>query len=257
MISIIVPVIWKFNPFCGFISRVVELPIVNEVILINNVVSNTPNHPVLSHPKVRLYNQEKNLFTNPSWNLGVSLAKSDTLCILNDDVLVDLRVFFEANDFISKEIGLLCNGLSQDIYKLHANENPDQVNMNNVTITGDVKIELPRSNIFDEITCSRMSVGSGCLMFIHKDNWIDIPSDLKQDWGDTWQFEMQNALGRQNYYIYDHFFYSPWKMGRKNGVESDYLQSQEFWEKENYENFKSLKMNKLKELNIPMENLYE
>lgn len=239
MISIVVPAVWGHEPFCDFLLNVVELPVVGEVIIINNNVARTPDHKVLSHYKVDLLNQKENIFVNPAWNLGVSAAKFNTVCILNDDVLVDLRVFFEADKFVSKEIGMLSIGLKSDIYRLH-NEFFDSLNLSNLIINGDIKII--GFNKAPEIS------GSGSLFFIHKDNWIDIPEELKIYWGDTWQFEMQMALGRTNYFINNCFYYSPWSKAAKIGVGAEYQQTNEFKKFENREYMEILKQNKLKEL---------
>jgi hypothetical protein len=246
MISIVVPVVWGFEPFCDFLSRVVQLPVVGEVILINNAVSRTPEHSVLSHPKIKMYNQEENIYVNPAWNLGVSIAENDIVCILNDDVLVDLRVFFEANDFVSKNVGVLSIGMPTDIFKLHCGEPMENIVPRELITTGDIKITKPGEQEFNG------HAGSGSLFFIHKENWIDIPDDFKIYWGDTWQSDLQSALGRTNYFINNCFYYSPWNMAAKIGVGSDYQQTKEFWDKEVFEYFKSVKIKKYIELNIPI-----
>ena len=80
MISIIVPAVWGYDPFCNFLLDLVELTVIGEIIIINNNVDKTPKHDVLSHQKVHVYNQKENILVNPAWNLGVSLAKNDKIC---------------------------------------------------------------------------------------------------------------------------------------------------------------------------------
>ncbi len=239
MLSIVVPAAWGYEPFCNFLENVVELPVVGEIILINNNVSRTPVHDVLSHSKVKIYNQEENIYVNPAWNLGVSLAQNEKICILSDDVLVDLRVFFEADRFVSKEIGILAMGIHHDLYRAQNNQFK-HVNANNLIVTGDIKIK--------SINDHPNTAGHGSLFFIHKENWIDIPNDFKIYFGDTWQIEMQTALYRTNYYINDCFYHTLWSMATKIGVSAEYQQTEEYKSSENGENYKLLFESKLKEL---------
>ena len=239
MLSIVVPAVWGHEPFCNFLSNVVELPVVGEIIIINNNVSRTPSHDVLSNPKVKIYNQEENIFVNPAWNLGVSLAENNKICILSDDVLVDLRVFFEADRFVSKDIGVLAIGIPNDLFRAQ-NNLFEQIDATKLIVSGDIKIKS-----FDQYPDV---AGVGSLFFIHKENWIDIPNDFKIYFGDTWQIEMQTALHRTNYYINNCFYHTPWNMAVKIGVSAEYQQTEEYKSSENSENYKLLFENKLKEL---------
>ena len=111
---------WQYDQFCDNLSYILKLPVVDEIIIINNFIQETPDHPVLTHPKVRLINQEKNIFVNPAWNLGVKLARNDKLVFLSDDVIVDLKVFFKVDEFLTEDIGVLTMGISHDIYHIQA-----------------------------------------------------------------------------------------------------------------------------------------
>ena len=236
MLSIVVPAAWGYDPFCNFLEHVVELPVVGEVIIINNNVERTPDHSVLNHPKIKHHKMEKNIFVNPAWNLGVTLAAYDKICFLSDDVAVDLRAFFEGDRFVSKETGVLWIGTSWNTYRLHM-EQFDQIKpekYKELIVKGDARIkkasELPDS------------CGSGSLFFIHKENWVPIPDQLKVYWGDTWQQDMQSHHRRYNYYLNDCFYYSPWSGASRIGVAAEYFASEEFRQNENFENFYKLKM---------------
>lgn len=109
MITVITPTMWVFEPFCDFLKYVVRLDCVGEVIVINNDQSKTPDHPVLSHEKIRLINCSENIYVNPAWNLGAELAQHETLCFLSDDVIVDLRAFYKADEFMATAIMLECS----------------------------------------------------------------------------------------------------------------------------------------------------
>jgi len=79
MLSVVVPTMWQFDPFCDFLEDLVQLPIIDEVIVINNLVELTPDHSALKHPKVQMHNMPENIYCNPSWNLGARLAKNEKI----------------------------------------------------------------------------------------------------------------------------------------------------------------------------------
>ena len=82
---------WSFPPWRTrhFIQRLQQLDAsddVMEVVIIDNARDQRPELPVLS--KLKLVDKGQNLYVNPSWNLGVALAKSTAVCLCNDDVLM-------------------------------------------------------------------------------------------------------------------------------------------------------------------------
>ncbi len=168
MISIIVPTMWRFAPFADFASQLVKLDVVGELIIINNDSKNTPDHPLLSHPKVKVFDFGRNIFVNPAWNIGASVAKHDILCFLNDDLIFDLRLFYKIEEFITPEIGAI--GLSNGL--VEQGQTP--------FTTGEIGFEQFRGQV---------CFGFGELMFIHKSNWIPIPAGLNVGFGDIFIFE--------------------------------------------------------------------
>lgn len=244
MISLVIPVCWGYKPFADFLSSIVELPVIGEVILINNNKNITPDHHILSHHKVNHYVMEDNIFVNPAWNLGAKLAKHDIICIMNDDIAVDLRAFIEADKFVTKEVGLLSAGISYESYLLMLNKSDEIENLQKLLTSGDIKIKEfgPETDL-----CA-----SGTLFFVHKDNWVDIPECFKIYWGDTWQLDAQKLLGRNNYFMNDLFFYTPWHVSSKIGVAGEYQQSKEYWDNENETNFRKHQVKFVLENNIPV-----
>lgn len=92
-------------------NEIAANPFVQEVLVIDN------NHRAgvrLLHPKIRQFSQSRNIFVNPAWNLGAREARGETLCFLNDDLIVKAEVFrYVATVFAnSPEIGLV--GLKWD-----------------------------------------------------------------------------------------------------------------------------------------------
>jgi glycosyltransferase involved in cell wall biosynthesis len=235
MISVITPTIWKYGPFLDFISALVQLHVIGEVIIIDNAPDKAPQHDVLNHPKVKHHRMEKNIFVNPAWNLGAELAQNDILCFLSDDVTVDLRAFLEAEKFVSKEIGILAIGTTLDTY-LYQRKRYDEANLHNLTVDGNIKIK-PWGQA--EIS------GAGSLYFIYKANWIPIPKEFKLFFGDDWQFDLQIGLGRQNYYLNDCFYYTPWSVSLQSAEENqelkEYFSCKEYTEYENRDYYNSFR----------------
>lgn len=189
MISVVVPTMWRFSPFLDFIQQLVELSVIQEVIVINNNIDSTPSHKVLSHDKVRLLSFQQNIFVNPAWNLGVKLSHSDKICIINDDVIVDLKLFFVMDKFLNKDVGLV--GLC-----------PGRPEFNQPPITNGIVRILPWQG--------EHTFGFGSLFFIDKANWNDIPNGLNIYYGDNWAFDTQIRMRRPNCIITNCFYHSPW-----------------------------------------------
>lgn len=189
MISVVVPTLWRFPPFLNFVQQLVELSVIEEVIIVNNNIEMTPTHPVLAHSKVRLLSFQQNIFVNPAWNLGVQLSQSDKICIINDDVIVDLKLFFVMDEFLSKDMGLV--GLC-----------PGRPEFNQPSITD--------GNICFQPWIGEHTFGFGSLFFVDKNNWNPIPNDLNVYYGDNWAFDTQIRMCRTNWIITNCFYYSPW-----------------------------------------------
>lgn len=188
MISIIVPTMWRYEPFLDFAQYLVRVDVVSELIIINNDSNKTPQHPVLNHPKVRMLDFGRNIFVNPAWNIGVQAAREDVVCILNDDLQFDLKLLYKVADFIQPNMGAI--GL-----------------MTGDVTHGQVPITTGRIELFpfEGQNC----IGFGELMFIHKNAWVDIPEGMNIGMGDVFIFERCLYHGLQNYFIANmfHFHY--------------------------------------------------
>lgn len=154
MFSVIIPTIWKSNVICRLIENLSKSDLVGEIILINN---NENNEKLISNPKVKEY-KFKNLYVNPSWNFGVSISNYDNICICNDDILFNIDIF----KYISNNIQDRIIGVDKDSY----------------LIQKDNEYTLSKTLIRNK--------GWGCLIFMEKKNYKNIPDDLKIWFGDDW-----------------------------------------------------------------------
>ena len=178
--SVVVPTMWRYEPFVEFLTQIVACDQVDEIILINNDTARTPRAQILSHKKIKIYDFGRNTFVNPAWNFGVHVSRNDSVCILNDDLFFDLRLFERVAAVLSEDTGVIgmCPGLAD---------------FNQPTYTD--------SNIKISPWQGEHTFGFGCLMFIHKSWWIDVPDSLDIFYGDNWIFDSCTVRNRTNYII--------------------------------------------------------
>lgn len=197
MLSVITPTMWVPETFCDFLQYVVKQECVGEVIIINNAVDKTPDHSVLSHPKIRMVNCDENIYVNPAWNLGAQMAFFEHLCFLSDDVIVDLRAFYKADDFMAK---------TPDMGMLYICPGYEEQQQPKVT-TGEIEIESsPVTNRY----------GYGAFFFVHKNSWNPIPEQFKIWFGDHFTFMHFQLQRKVSYYIKNCFFSTPWAVTVKD-----------------------------------------
>ena len=180
---------WKYAPFTNYVGYLCNVEVIDEIIIINNDINAMPNDIILSHPKVKLINFDYNIFVNPAWNLGVELSRNDKICITNDDLIVDLKLFERMDQFLTKDMGLV--GMC-----------PGNVEMGQPAVT---------TGAIDIIQWTgQHTFGFGSFFFVHKENWNTIPSGLNIYYGDNWAFNTQLIMNRTNWIITNCFNYSPW-----------------------------------------------
>lgn len=186
--SIVVPTMWRYTPFVAFLEDLVKFSLIDEIIIINNNSSITPTSPVFSNSKIKMLDFGENIYVNPAWNIGVKESRNKKICILNDDMIFDIKVFFHVDEILSPTTGVIgiCLG------DANHNQPPFQ--------TGSIKIKPWEGE---------HTMGFGTLMFVHKDSWIDIPNDLKVYYGDNWIFDTALWQRRTNYLITDILYFTP------------------------------------------------
>ena len=161
-ISVIIPTMWRSKKTLQLLNDLYDSKYVHEIIIIDNDVAAKNQYT----DKVKYYPQVENIYVNPAWNLGVSLANNDLLCICNDDIN------FNVNDYIKfilphiSKLGIF----GSNIRPYHK-------------VTQDLLYKIND----DRITKAALATqGFGMLMFLNKKNWIDIPNSLKIWFGDDW-----------------------------------------------------------------------
>jgi len=182
--SVVIPTLWKYPANLRFLEDLVDYDLVDEIILINNNWDDLPkNCAILTHNKIKTYNFTENIGVNPAWNMGISVANNKQICLLNDDMVFDLKLFKKINQLSLEETGVI--GISND----------PPISYGCIDITPWV---------------GQNTLGFGCLMFVHKDWWVNIPDSLKIYYGDNWIFDTCLIRGRTNYVITDLLYHTDW-----------------------------------------------
>jgi len=161
--SIVIPTMWKSNKIYKMLPIYEESEFVKEIIIIDNDTSKKTIN-LGKYKKVRYYPQEKNIYVNPAWNLGHSLANYE-LILANDDIVI--------NNF-------------DDVIRIILCSNYDIVGLN--VVGNDLKQSTRIENIY-----GFPHIGYGYFMYIR--NYSEIPHELKIWYGDSILFNKAKKRG--------------------------------------------------------------
>ncbi len=179
--SVIIPTLQKSPLLHQLITQCAKHPLVNEIILINNL-SQAPL--AYDNPKIRVFNQKENIFVNPAWNLGYEKARSHYLLFINDDVeFEDSLINFTAQVLLHPFTGM-CG-----IDGSHLNPAVKSQKM------------VSRIASYEHIT-----LGYGMFFAMPKNHYVKIPDSIKIWGGDDWLFMQQKM---PNKVIFGANIYSP------------------------------------------------
>jgi hypothetical protein len=154
--SVIIPTMWYSDKIHRHLLNLNDCQEVGEIILIDNNTSLKPTY-LDSITKLVYLPQEKNIFVNPAWNLGVRTSGYQNLCISNDDIEFDTDIFSWMEDNMNEGVAGMWTGN-------YYGENGDKP--------------------YEREPIVGRPWGWGCLYFIHKDNWVEIDERLKIACGD-------------------------------------------------------------------------
>jgi len=196
MLSIVIPTMWRYEPFFDMLPKIVDLACVSEIVIINNDVKRTPDLSVLQHPKILMHNSPENLYVAPSWNLGAKLATNEKIAFLSDDVHVNLNVFQKVHDFMTPEtgiVGILVDDNEEHSYKRFFKDNTIDI----IYAHHPIAEERPPP------------IGFGCLFFINKSDYSVIPEEVKIYHGEVMLWQKVERT-KKNYIIANCEVYTPW-----------------------------------------------
>lgn len=179
--SIIIPTLFKcVNILNDLLDTLNEDRFVSEIILIDNTEEHIAYENLIrTNPKIKIYSENKNLYVNPSWNKGVSLAKEDYIGILNDDILVPNNLFG-----IMTQVNLESMGIIGALHPFIAQ------------VQEPKRFQIPNTTLW--LTPHRLW-GYGIFMVMKKSHYIHIPEDMLIWCGDDYLFHQNIKFGRSNY----------------------------------------------------------
>ncbi len=172
MFSVIIPTMWKSDKILEMIARIVDIDSVKEIIVINNEKNSTPESDVLKHSKVKIHESETNLFVCPSWNLGAKLSKYPILCFCQDDITFDVKVFDKVKRLFEEDSNV---GVVGSLVSYNKEEKYQDVYSKFFT-DGSINLVLAQE---PDPSKRPPPTGAGNLFFIKKEDWIDIPNEIK------------------------------------------------------------------------------
>lgn len=179
ILTVVIPTLQKNKDILNKLIDSLDLDnSVGEIILIDNSLEGFEH----VSEKLRVITPKRNLYVNPSWNLGVELANNKIVCLLNDDIIIPDDFCKDVVSKMSPEMGI--------------------IGMNGMRIE-----ELPQEYalpVKENITlepASYMDYYYGISLFFYKDNFLRIPDDIKIVYGDSWIFTRCKKAKMQNYRI--------------------------------------------------------
>jgi hypothetical protein len=157
--SVIIPTLWLSNRIILALNEFDKSESVDEIILINNNPKN--EFDISKYDKIIHIRNDSNIFVNPSWNLGVSIAKNDNIIISNDDIVIsNIDRLLLNNELLNYElVGL----------------NHSEINKTDSVIFTNTKEFMPH--------------GFGCFFYIKKHSYKIIPEQMKIWYGDVLLFK--------------------------------------------------------------------
>lgn len=152
------------SPYITVMSDVYNrCPYIDEIIIIDN----NPNHrfPLNLSDKIKFHTKGHNIYVNPAWNWGVSLASNENIILANDDI------FIYENEF-NNLISVISENLTDDMII-----GPDPFSFNNPNMLGN---NITLHNHMHELT-----YGYGTFMCLTKSSYVPIPEDVLIWYGDN------------------------------------------------------------------------
>lgn len=185
MFSIIIPTMQKDVEILNkLIFELDNSNLVDEILIIDNSTKGF----LSNSKKVRVIVPKKNLFVNPAWNLGVREAKNEIVGIFNDDILLPLNFIEEVNNFIQKTPDFGIIGLDSN-YIRNYEKKDFETYPNNSKLT----FRPFKKTIYTEYF--------GSAFFIKKENYYEIPKNIKVWCGDNYLLKKNLDNNKTNYEI--------------------------------------------------------
>jgi hypothetical protein len=211
MITFIIPTLWKSDRIFKTIESFESCKNMDaELIIIDNAQKGYASKDY----RVTVIKPKSNIFVNPSWSIGVTLAQNKYVCLLNDDISINIDFLVRKfNTLIQKDSNFGMIGLYKD-------------NLLNS--------EINTFNDFIELTeINDRGYGFGCMMILKKENYIKIPDCFKIFFGDDYlYFYNKDLMKRKIYWIQGLKTPGEVSVTSKEFEDSHMQQEHTFWDQE-------------------------
>jgi hypothetical protein len=174
-ITAIIPTMWKSKNINRILTDLYGWYLIDKVILIDNNSAETPDD-FPKDDKLIYVKPNKNIYVNPAWNLGVHMATTENIFILNDDIHFQ---YSEVHNFLMEVTGKWGKKF----------EDLGFIGMHSINYVGGGNYMTIEP--YDNTTNTG---GWGCFIMFAKKHWVDIPEQLKIWYGDN--FIQALAYGR-------------------------------------------------------------
>lgn len=178
MITFVIPTLWKSDRIKETIKSLKSSTRKDvELIIIDNANSDFKDRD----SRITVIKVKKNIFVNPAWNIGATLTKNKYICLLNDDISLNINCLlnnFEKMVEVDPNFGMI------GLYK--RNFNVDDYN------SDSDKLQL--------VELDNRPFGFGCMMILKKENYVTIPDIFKVFFGDDYLYFFNKDINHRKIY---------------------------------------------------------
>jgi hypothetical protein len=186
MIDIIIPTLMRCPIECleYSIAEALSDDLVKNIFIIDNTGQEFKKNIKILSDRLHVVEMHENIYVNPSWNLGMSLAQCDNVIIMNDDLYVNKNIYRYIDQIMKDEIIGLCSVATSVLTCLD----------NYLLIINTFKETLTSNEIFGfEPKTNNIS---GWFFCIKRKLWKNIPDNIKILYGDLLIY---NRIRKLNY----------------------------------------------------------
>ena len=158
MVSYIIPTLWKSDSIFSTIKGFKSIKDPNaELIIIDNDKENSKY--ISDDSRIKVFTMEQNQFVNPSWQLGFHYTINSRVCIVNDDIIFNIKRFHKF--VIESKAEAVC-----------------------MTNWNRIDKDLDKWELVDINSPNARPAGGGQLMMVMRENFPTLPYNMKLWHGD-------------------------------------------------------------------------
>lgn len=166
--TVVIPTLWKSQRTNKLLKDLDACEFVDEVIIIDNASIYKIDRTI---DKFKTISFGENIYVNPAWNLGIKLSKNNCIALVNDDINFNPNIFEILDEPMLNQFGII--GMGEGNYKDNIDENASP------------SLDVWKPGVNDW--------GWGCLIMLHKKDWIEIPDNIKIWYGDNFIKDINTA----------------------------------------------------------------